>query len=119
MYRAIGERVASARRGHRPPLTQEDLAERSGGVLSRSAVANIETGRQRVSLFQLYELAAALDVSPEELLAPAEVLPKRAKEALCGSDPKERTFLDRVLTGAERQNVLGTKGGANGHEDTT
>jgi transcriptional regulator with XRE-family HTH domain len=43
------------------------LAERSG--ISRPSVANVEAGRQNVSLRQLCALALALDVGVEELLA--------------------------------------------------
>ena len=65
LQRQVGARVRALRadRG----LTQLRLAERSG--FSRPSVANVEAGRQNVSLRQLCALAAALGVGVEELLA--------------------------------------------------
>ena len=65
VHRRVGERVRALRisRG----LTQLRLAERSG--FSRSSVANVEAGRQNVSLRQLCALAGGLDVPVEALFA--------------------------------------------------
>ena len=65
LQRRVGVRVRELRadRG----LTQLRLAERSG--ISRPSVANVEAGRQNVSLRQLCALALALDVGVDELLA--------------------------------------------------
>jgi transcriptional regulator with XRE-family HTH domain len=65
LQRRVGARVRELRadRG----LTQLRLAERSG--ISRPSVANLEAGRQNVSLRQLCALAFALEVGVEELLA--------------------------------------------------
>ena len=52
----------------RPRVTQVELAARSGGLLSRSAIANIESGRQRVAMYHLYVIAEALGCAPQELL---------------------------------------------------
>ena len=43
------------------------LAERAG--ISRPSIANVEAGRQNVSLRQLCALASALGVTVEELLS--------------------------------------------------
>lgn len=61
----LGERMRELRaeRG----LTQLRLAERSG--ISRPSIANVEAGRQNISLRQLCALAAALGIGVEELLA--------------------------------------------------
>lgn len=71
LYRAIGRRVAAARAASSPRLTQEELSTRTGSALSRSAVANIENGRQRVAVHHLYHLARALELEPADLLPPA------------------------------------------------
>jgi transcriptional regulator with XRE-family HTH domain len=65
VQRRVGARVRELRadRG----LTQLRLAERAG--ISRPSIANVEAGRQNVSLRQLCALAAALDVGLEDLLA--------------------------------------------------
>src|SRR6266851_9976979 len=47
-------------------LTQHTLAARLG--ISRAALANIETGRQKVFVHHLYALAVALQLKPHELL---------------------------------------------------
>ena len=62
--KAFGVRLGAERR--RSLLTQEDLARRVG--IGRTTVANIERGRQSVSVPLLYRLASALGVAPESLL---------------------------------------------------
>ena len=63
VYVSFGELVKAQRmkRG----WTQTDLAERVG--LSRTSVTNIEIGRQRVLLSDLFDFAKAFDVSPKTL----------------------------------------------------
>lgn len=63
VYVAFGELVKTKRleRG----WTQTDLAEKVG--LSRTSVTNIEIGRQRVLLSDLFEFARAFGVSPRSL----------------------------------------------------
>jgi transcriptional regulator with XRE-family HTH domain len=60
----LGERVRELRadRG----LTQLRLAERSG--MSRPSIANVEAGRQNVSVRHLCALAAALGVRVDDLV---------------------------------------------------
>jgi transcriptional regulator with XRE-family HTH domain len=64
LQRRVGERVRELRadRG----LTQLRLAERSG--ISRPSIANVEAGRQNVSLRQLCALASALGVEVGDLV---------------------------------------------------
>ena len=63
VYVSFGEIVKAHRlkRG----WTQADLAARVG--LSRTSVTNIEIGRQRVLLSDLFEYARVFDVSPRSL----------------------------------------------------
>ena len=65
LQRHVGLRIRELRANR--GLTQLRLAERSG--ISRPSVANVEAGRQNVSLRQLCALAAALGVGVNELLA--------------------------------------------------
>jgi transcriptional regulator with XRE-family HTH domain len=65
LQRRIGGRVRELRFGC--GLTQLALARRSG--ISRPSIANVEAGRQNVSIRQLCALAAALGVGVEDLLA--------------------------------------------------
>lgn len=67
IYKELGKRVGTAR--DKANLTQERLAVRVG--LSRTSIVNIEAGRQRVPLHQLYRIADALDLEPADLLPPA------------------------------------------------
>ena len=47
-------------------LTQQQLANQLG--ISRASLANVETGRQRILVHQLYELADQLSVNVSDLL---------------------------------------------------
>lgn len=58
VYRILG--VAIAKRRAELGLTQADVAGRID--LTRASLANIETGRQKVLLHQIYKLANALEV---------------------------------------------------------
>jgi transcriptional regulator with XRE-family HTH domain len=70
----LGRRIRTAREGK---LTQEALGSRIG--LSRTAVTNIECGRQRLLVDQLVDIAAAIGVPPSDLLPPAGVGPAAAE----------------------------------------
>lgn len=50
-------------------ITGEALADRIG--LSRSSIVNIEKGRQRLKLKNLYKIASALGVGIHKILPPA------------------------------------------------
>jgi transcriptional regulator with XRE-family HTH domain len=93
--RAVGERITSVRRVRRPRLTQGQLAERTRKKLSRSLIANIERGRQRIAVHQLYLIAGALGVDVSSLLPPMDVVPGTHAGGL-PSDPKERAFLSKI-----------------------
>ncbi len=64
LYTKFGKLV----RGHRNRLglTQDQLGGRVG--LSRTSITNIEQGRQKVLLHQVFLLARSLEISPEVLL---------------------------------------------------
>jgi transcriptional regulator with XRE-family HTH domain len=64
VYRSIGAVLRSRRR--QLNWSQEKLAQQVR--LSRATLANIETGRQRILVHQLYTFASALGMKPEELL---------------------------------------------------
>lgn len=80
-------------------MTQEDLAAATGGVLSRSAVANIENGRQRIAVHHLYLLAAALKVLPFELLPDPSEIPSSQiiSDRRISKDESARAFTELVL----------------------
>lgn len=64
ILRAFGQTVRSYR--ERTGLSQEALADRAG--LHRTYVGSVERGERNVSLLNLHVLAAALDISPSELV---------------------------------------------------
>lgn len=63
-YRRFGETFKQHR--ERRKLTQDDIAKAVG--LSRTSITNIECGRQKLLLHQVFDLAAAVGVPPSALL---------------------------------------------------
>ncbi len=70
LYRSIGSVIRAKRRQR--DWTQEQLALKL--MISRGTLANIEAGRQRIFLHQLYSIAAALELKPVDLLPPVTVV---------------------------------------------
>lgn len=68
VYRLVGERIRGER--NRRNLTQEELATRVR--LKRTSITNIEKGRQKLLLHTFVEIAAALSISPRDLIAVLE-----------------------------------------------
>lgn len=64
-HRAFGDAVRVAR--DRAGMTQAELAKAVG--LTRTSITNVEAGRQRPLLCQAYDLAQALSVSLDALMA--------------------------------------------------
>jgi DNA-binding XRE family transcriptional regulator len=64
-YVLFGEAVRKAR--HALRWNQQELADKV--KLSRGSIANIETGRQRVLLSDLFDFAKALNLDPKKLFA--------------------------------------------------
>ena len=100
MDEAVNRRVGAAIRFQRVKklrLTQEQLAEIVG--ISRPSVANIENGRQQLTVAQLVRFADALNVAPSELLPiPQSVGPERPpSESLENAKPTVRDWADRLL----------------------
>lgn len=65
----VGSRVRAARTAAR--MSQAELAAKIGVV--RSSVANIEQGRQGLTMMRLGQLAAALGVTVDALIVAAEI----------------------------------------------
>ena len=68
LYILIAGRIRELR--ERKEITQQDVARRIGQ--SRTSFVNIESGRQRITLHGLYDIATALDCEPEQLLPSAK-----------------------------------------------
>ena len=71
----FGQRLKQARRSRPKKCVQEDLAKTLG--VSRTTVSNIERGRHRLFLDQVYIAARELSIGVEDLLpALADVFPE-------------------------------------------
>jgi transcriptional regulator with XRE-family HTH domain len=109
IYRHIGILVRDRRK--KLKLTQETLAARLG--ISRASLANIETGRQKVLVHQLYGFAATLDLMPIELLPPVERLALDGdwRELPLPSDlkPQQREQVGRLIAGSPPEPKLDKK----------
>ncbi len=70
IYSALGEAVAIRRKAMR--LTQAQVAAKVG--ISRASIANIESGRQKVLLHQVYLFAEALKLPSIMSLLPKSLL---------------------------------------------
>ena len=83
LYKRLGATIKAQRRAL--GLTQQQLAKQLG--ISRASLANVETGRQRVLVHQLYELADQLNVNVQELLPePSEAEALQALDDLLFSE---------------------------------
>jgi transcriptional regulator with XRE-family HTH domain len=100
IYHQIGVAIRVKRKSL--SLTQHMLAARLG--ISRAALANIETGRQKVFVHYLYSLAEALEMKPHELLPllsehePADSAQLPLPEGL---KPEQRNQIVHLVTGVE------------------
>jgi transcriptional regulator with XRE-family HTH domain len=92
-YKQVGLTIRS-RRGKN--LSQEALASAVG--LTRTSISNIESGRQKMLLHTLVDIADALKVDASHLLPPrpAPVAPLGA-ETLAGLPENERAFIESAI----------------------
>jgi transcriptional regulator with XRE-family HTH domain len=102
VYREFGRLVRLHRKHLR--LSQGELGKRVG--LSRTSITNIEQGRQKIPLHQLFALSEALRASPEALL------PGLATSAVSADVEKklQKYFKGRETEWARRIVLAGTKG---------
>ena len=66
-YESLGARIRELRGGK---FSQEQLAKAAN--LSRTSMVNIESGRQKLLVHNLFQIAKALGVRATELLSPLE-----------------------------------------------
>lgn len=95
MYVALGGRVRAQRGSAK--MTQSELARRVG--MTRTSISNIESGRQKLQIHTLYDVARALDVPPEALLPTyADPEPNAVEDRLpAGLTPEEREWAMKLL----------------------
>jgi transcriptional regulator with XRE-family HTH domain len=97
-YLAVGARVREARTAAR--MTQAQLAEGLG--LTRSSVANLEAGRQRVPLHVFAMIVDTLETEPSKLLPRDFSIPEKPNldnldEHLADVDESSRDFIEGAL----------------------
>lgn len=87
------------------------MIDPSGDRLSRSSIANIETGKQRVALHLFLEIAQALKVEAKELLPaqPLAVSPV-AERAPNLTEPEQEWLTRIVATPTTRRRKTRTNG---------
>ncbi len=68
-------------------LTQIDLAERSG--VNRSTISDLEVGSRSARCRTIHQLAAALDVSPQDLVAAPARSGRRAPRARANANASD------------------------------
>jgi transcriptional regulator with XRE-family HTH domain len=110
VYARFGHDLRRLRRQRK--LSQADLARLvnpTADRLSRSSIANIETGKQRVALHLFLELARALKVDPQDLLPnePAEI-PTIVERAANLTQP-EQDWLTRIVADPPRRRAAKPK----------
>jgi len=114
LAQVVGRAVKDARK--RASLSQEGLADRmwkAGIGWSRNQVANLESGRMaRLDLREVLALAAALGLSPLELIAPAGAGRIRVTEGIEGEAPDVRAWVaGAVATMTKSRGPEGRRGG--------
>jgi transcriptional regulator with XRE-family HTH domain len=106
-YLELGRRVREARTD--AGVTQAHLAEEI--QMTRSSVANLEAGRQRVPLHLLFAIADMLSVEPASILPAREPqthlslegLDERSRRPLSA---KDRSFLQTALRAAVNRSIV-------------
>ena len=97
LYETIGDQIKAARTRQR--VTQTELAKRVG--LTRSSIANIEAGRQRVMIHWVMQIAEALNVSAIRLITRPDMTEQTietlASEELDGQPPTTHDFVSTAL----------------------
>ena len=98
-YAGFGSKIQKMREQRN--MTQAQLGRSLNPASTRASIANIENGKQRVLAHTLVQLAAALDVSIQELLPPFE-RPSQAP----GSKDIERELMRKLNLGAPQLKKL-------------
>lgn len=102
LYRRLGQVIADRR--NELGLTQSAVADRLG--LSRASLANLEGGRQRIMVHQLFALVSALDLEtvldlvPEFWVPPSEPFPDIKISGSINLSPEQQLSVESFLESA-------------------
>ena len=106
LYRRLGQAVAKRRR--ELSLTQSDIAEKLG--VSRASLANLENGRQRIMVHQLFALVNALKLRSILDLVPETWEPPEPLPGIKISDstlsPQQQSAVENLLASALAEDRL-------------
>lgn len=72
LYSLVGKRIQVARKAN--GLTQLELGQLIN--LKRTTITNIETGKQKVSLFNIYQICVVLELELIDLLPSLQIIKK-------------------------------------------
>ena len=89
----VGTHLQQLRRSKN--IKQEVFAEVLG--LSRTTASNIERGKQRISIDQIYLAAALFQVSPGDLLPPLQEIKRSSIVVASHDEPLDATALKSLL----------------------
>jgi transcriptional regulator with XRE-family HTH domain len=101
LHAALGKKIKEKRRAN--GLTQSELADAIS--ISRTSLTNMELGRQRLLIDQLYKMAAALNAKPQELLPqPSELVSAaKAREAVDATLPESvQRFAEKIRSRGQK-----------------
>lgn len=87
LYRAVGERIRTARERHPARLSQAALAKNL--EISRASIVNIEAGRQHAPLYLLWRIAQHLDVELLSLIPSTADLAAAPSAAILDEEMRE------------------------------
>lgn len=89
-YRSLGARIREIRG---VKLSQEQLAK--AAKLSRTSIVNIECGKQKLLVYNLFQISKALGIQPSELIGPLE--PTTGKLPDFHAEGDDREWIKRSL----------------------
>lgn len=100
-YQEVGRRIRDARKQRKPPLTQEELAERVR--LTRTSITNLEKGRQKILLHTLADIASVLQVQVTTLLPVAtDDGQKQLEDALKNRPKAEKDWIKSTVSASQK-----------------
>jgi transcriptional regulator with XRE-family HTH domain len=107
LYRRLGRAVAKRR--EELGMTQAEVAAKLG--LSRASLANLESGRQRIMVHQLFALVHALKLNSilelvPETWMPAEPLPEIRVAGGTALSPQQQSSVESLLASAFAEELL-------------
>jgi DNA-binding XRE family transcriptional regulator len=88
LYRAVGERIRTARERQPARLSQAKLAKQL--EISRASIVNIEAGRQHAPLYLLWKIARHLDVELLSLIPSTADLAVTPSTAILDDEMREK-----------------------------